>query len=46
VKHGNVRLALKSADALEETVTIIVFVEFDNVIELNRNRNVLVDFSV
>jgi len=46
VKHGNVRLALKFADALAEKVTIIAFAEFDNVIELDRDRNVLVDFSV
>jgi len=46
VKHGNVRLALKFADALAETVTVIAFAEFDNIIELDRNCNVLVDFSV
>jgi len=46
VKHGNVRLALKFADALAETVTVIAFAEFDNVIELDRDRNVLVDFSI
>jgi len=46
VKHGNVPLALKFADALAETVTVIAFAEFDNVIELDRDRNVLVDFSV
>jgi len=39
-------LALKFADALAETVTIIAFAEFDNVIKLNRDRNVLVNFSV
>jgi len=46
VKHGNVRLALKFAEALAETVTVIAFAEFDNVIELDRDRNVLVDFRV
>jgi len=46
VKHGNIRLALKFADALAETVTVIAFAEFDNVIELDRDRNVLVDFSI
>ena len=44
VKQGNVHLALKFGEALAETVTIIVFAEFDNVIELDRDRNVLVDF--
>ena len=46
MKHGNIRLALKFADALAETVTVIAFAEFDNVIELDRDRNVLVDFSI
>ena len=45
VKHGNVRLALKFADTLV-TVTIIAFAEFDNVIEMDHDRNVLVDLSV
>jgi len=46
VKQGNVCLAMKFADALAETMTIIAFAEFDNIIELDRNCNVLVDFSV
>jgi len=46
VKQGNVCLAMKFADALAETVTIIAFAEFDNIIELDRNCNVLVNFSV
>ena len=46
VKLGNVRLVLKFADAVAETVTVITFAEFDNVIELDRDRDVLVDFSV
>jgi len=46
VKHRNVHLALKFTDALAETVTVIAFAEFNNVIELDRDRNMLVDFSV
>jgi len=46
VKHRNVCLVLKFGDPLVETVTVIAFAEFDNVIELDRDRNVLVDFSV
>jgi len=46
VKHGNVLLALKFAEALAETMTVIVFAEFDNVIELDRDRNMLVHFSI
>ena len=40
------RLALKFANELRHTVTVIAFAEFDNVIELDRDRNVLLDFGV
>ena len=46
VKHGNLRVALKFAEALPHPVTVIAYAEFDNVIELDRDRNVLVDFGV
>jgi len=46
VKHGNLCLALKFSEALPKTVTVITLAEFDNVIELDLDRNVLVDFSV
>ena len=45
IKHGNLRLALKFGEALPHTVTVISYAEFDNVIELDRDRNVLVDFG-
>ena len=45
-KHGNLRLALKFGEALAETVTVITFAEFDNMIELDHDRNVLVNFSI
>ena len=45
VKHGNLRLALKFGEALPHTVTVISYAEFHNVIELDRDRNVLVDFG-
>ena len=46
VRQGNLRLALKFANELPHTVTVIAFAEFDNVIELDRDRNVLLDFGV
>jgi len=46
VKQGNLRLALKFANPLPHTVTVITYAEFDNVIELDRDRNVLLDFGV
>jgi len=46
VRQGSVRLALKFSQALETTVTVIAYVEFENVIEIDRNRNVVFDFGV
>jgi len=46
MRQGSVRLALKFSRALEATVTVIVYAEFENVIEIDRNRNVVFDFAV
>jgi len=44
--QGRVRLVLKFADALTDPVTVIAYAEFQKVIEIDRNRNVIYDFSV
>jgi len=46
VRQGSIRLALKFSRALEATVTVIAYAEFENVIEINRNRNGVFDFAV
>ena len=45
LKTGSVRLALSFATALAKTVNVIVYAEFQNVLEVDRNRNVFYDFS-
>ena len=45
-KQGSVRLVLKFREALNENVTAIAYAEFQNVIEIDRNRNVIYDFAV
>jgi len=45
-KQGSVRLVLKFAQALVDPVTVIAYAEFQNVIEIDRNRNVIYDFAV
>lgn len=45
VRNGNLRIELKFSEALTETVNCIVYAEFDNVIEVDRHRNVTADFS-
>ena len=44
-KHGNLRLELHFKSQLSETVNAIVYAEFDNVIEIDKARNVLFDYS-
>ena len=46
VRQGSVRLALKFREALANTVTVVAYAEFENVIEIDRNRNVVFDFGV
>ena len=46
VKHGSVRLAMKFSEALPHTVSVIAYAEFDNIIEIDRDRNLLLDFGV
>ena len=46
VRQGSVRLALKFAAALVATVTVVAYAEFENVIEVDRDRNVIFDFAV
>jgi len=44
-RQGGVRLVLKFSTALAATVTVVAYAEFENVIEIDRNRNVVYDFS-
>jgi len=45
-QQGSVRLVLKFGTALAEPVSVIAYAEFQNVIEIDRHRNVIYDFSV
>jgi len=45
MKQGGLRLVLKFAQALPTTVTVVAYAEFENVIEIDRNRNVIYDFT-
>jgi hypothetical protein len=44
-RQGTVRLDLKFDDALAHTVTVIAYAEFENLIEIDRNRNIVFDFT-
>ena len=43
--QGGLRLVLKFAEALPATVSVIAYAEFENVVEVDRNRNVIFDFT-
>ena len=45
VKQGNLRLELHFKTALPDTINMIVYAEFDNLIEVDKARNVLYDYS-
>ena len=44
-KQGTVRFELKFGTALNNTVTVVAYAEFQNVIEIDRNRNIVYDFG-
>jgi len=44
-RQGTVRVDLAFGDALAHTVTVVAYAEFENIIEIDRNRNVVFDFN-
>ena len=44
-REGSVRLDLKFTQGLPTTINVVVYAEFQNIIELNRNREVIFDYS-
>lgn len=46
VKHESVRLAFKFSQLLQHTVSVVAYAEFDNLLAINRDKNLLLDFGV
>ena len=44
IKHGNIRMDIHFATALTETVNVIVYAEYDNLIQIDRARTVITDY--
>ena len=44
-KQGTVRVELKFGAALPNTVTVVAYAKFENVIEIDRKRNVIYYFG-
>ncbi|XP_035696847.1 uncharacterized protein F54H12.2-like [Branchiostoma floridae] len=45
IRQGNLRLELHFAQALDQTVVAVVLAEFDNLLEIDRQRNISFDYS-
>ena len=45
VKHGNLRIEAEFSAALPNTINVLVYAEFDNVIEITHSRNIIYDYS-
>jgi hypothetical protein len=45
IKEGSVRLDMRFGAALPNTINVIVYAEFENIIEIDRSRNVIFDYS-
>ena len=45
IKQGNLRVEIHFAEALTATINVVLYAEFDNVIEIDRNRQVLFNYS-
>lgn len=45
IRRGNLRIELKFAKPLPQTVSLIAFAEFESLIEINKARNILFDFG-
>ena len=45
LKPGNVRLDLKFGTALPNTINVIAYAEFESVVEIDKSRNVIIDYK-
>lgn len=45
IKRGSLRLHLKFANALAQTITTLVYLDFDTILEINAERNAIYDFN-
>ncbi|XP_033218153.1 uncharacterized protein F54H12.2-like [Belonocnema kinseyi] len=45
VKHGSLRIDVRFEDALTSTTNCLVYAEYDNVLEIDSSRQIIVDFS-
>lgn len=45
IKSGTLRAEIRFSTPLTSTVNLIIFAEFDNIVEVDKNRNIILDYS-
>ncbi|KYN02052.1 PREDICTED: uncharacterized protein F54H12.2-like [Cyphomyrmex costatus] len=45
MKHGNIRIEVRFEEALENTINCIIYAEYDNFMEIDASRQVIVDYG-
>ncbi len=45
IKRGTLRLEMKFAEALKETINVLLYCEYDNLIEIDATRNAFTDYN-
>jgi len=45
VKHGSICLEIHFSQALTATINTIIYAEFNNLLQINRSKNVIFDYS-
>lgn len=46
VRKGNLRLEMRFGHALPQTIMVIVYAQFQNILEVDKQRNVLLEYNV
>ena len=44
-REGNVRIDLKFEVALPHTINVVVYAEFESIVQIDRNKNILIDYT-
>ena len=45
IRHGNLRLEINFGTSLPHSINVIVYAEFDNIVEINTNHNIQFDYT-
>ena len=46
VRIGNTRLELDFSKVVPDNITVVVYLEYENIIEINKNRQILFDYTL